>query len=55
MLNHKTESVKSVQYQEGYVKGYHDAVREVTERLKAKDEMYRKDLEVINYDLPPAS
>ena len=55
MLNHKTESVKSVQYQEGYVKGYHDAVREVTERLKAMDEMYRKDLEVINYDLPPAS
>jgi len=55
MLNSKTENVKSMQYQEGYVKGYHDAVREVTERLKAKDEIYRKDLEDIHYDLPPTN
>tara|TARA_R100001163_G_C4895760_1_gene86623 strand:+ start:193 stop:357 length:165 start_codon:yes stop_codon:yes gene_type:complete len=53
MVDNKVEC--TAQYQEGYVKGYHDAVREVTERLKAKDEMYKKDLEVINYDLPSTS
>ena len=52
MLDHKTMCMSNPQYQEGYVKGYHDAVREVTERLKAKDEIYRKALEDIHYDLP---
>ena len=45
------EEMLDLKYIKGYKKGYSDAVKEVLERLKAKDDIYKKDLEGVNYDL----
>tara|TARA_R100001530_G_C4248669_1_gene137240 strand:+ start:367 stop:543 length:177 start_codon:yes stop_codon:yes gene_type:complete len=45
------EIMLNTTFREGYQKGYSDAVKEVVERLKAKDDIYKKDLEGVNYDL----
>ena len=45
------EEMLDLKYIKGYKKGYSDAVKEVLERLKAKDDIYKKDLEGVNYDM----
>ena len=45
------EIMLNTTFRKGYQKGYSDAVKEVIERLKAKDDIYKKDLEGVNYDL----
>ena len=52
MLEEKPmEEMLDLKYIKGYKKGYSDAVKEVLERLKAKDDIYKKDLEGVNYDM----
>ena len=46
-----SEKMLNPDFRQGYQEGYSDAVKEVIERLKAKDDIYKKDLEGVYYDL----